>query len=130
MKKVFLGMCLACSLFAGSSMINTGAVTFNTSYGQVTGLSSTSTWKQPSTPTFRRVQASTRAKKAVPKIAASVKGYINGNEVLSANNTDTNAVSVVATKDSTSYVNASITGTGIHAVWSSTVKRVDHISRF
>ena len=32
MKKVFLGMCLACSLFAGSSMINTGAITFNTSY--------------------------------------------------------------------------------------------------
>lgn len=129
MKKVFLGMCLACSLFA-SSMIDTGAITFNTSYGQVTGLSSTSTWSQPTTPTYRRVQASTRATKAVPKIAASVKGYKNGNEVLSANNTATNAISVVATKDSTSYVNASITGTGTHAVWSATVTRVDHISRF
>ncbi len=107
-----------------------GSVTWTTSYGTATGTSSTYTWSQSNSPTYRRITATTRNSQAAPKIAAEVYGYYQGDLVMSATNTASNQASVSANDNNSAYGNKSITGNGCHAVWSSTLARKNHYSSF
>lgn len=132
MMKKLLVLALVCAVCICGIPINASAstITFKTCYGTATGSSSTYTWSQSTSPDYRKIKATTSNDKAAPKIAASVVGYKNGNKVMSDSNSGTNVSSVTAEKNSTSYVHDTITGTGTHAVWSSTLARKDYITRF
>lgn len=122
-------MCLSLMVLT-SAGVSAESVTWSTTYGKVTGSSTTYTWSQPTSPLYRKVQAVTSNSKAAPKIAAEVYGYYKGELVMSAHNTADNSDSVSAVSNSKKYANKAVYGKGCHAVWSSTLARKDHYTTF
>lgn len=109
---------------------NAASVSWFTDYGTVTGTSSTYTWSHSDSPMYRRIDAVTKCSKAVPHIAAEVFGYYNGTQVMHGIRELNDSATATATADSSAYANKTITGNGCHAIWSSTLTRVNHYSSF
>lgn len=129
-RKIFVSvMCL--SLIALTSVsASAGSVTWTTAYGKATGSSTTYTWSQPTSPTYRKVEAVTQNSMAAPKIAADVVGYYKGEQVMAAHNVANNSNNVSAVSNSSKYANKDVYGTGSHAVWSSTLARKTYYTSF
>ena len=124
-------MAVALVLFIVTALpIISNAVEWTNTYGTCTGTSKTYTWSQSNSPTYRRISATTKCTNAAPKIAAEVYGYYNGTLVMSKTNTASNAKTVTATSDNSTYANKTISGNGCHAVWSSSLSRVNKYSSF
>lgn len=109
---------------------NADTVIWNTPYGTATGESFTTLWSMSNSPLYRKVEAKTTVVNAVPYIYARIEAYHNGNLVLSNEATWQNTTMVYTEDMSTSYVNSTLHGNGTHAVWSSSLTRVNHYSYF
>lgn len=130
-KSIITGVLCATLSLATAIGASAGTVKWTTKYGTATGSSSTYTWSQGGSPTYRKTSAVTRNSKTAPKIAAEVYGYApSGKEVISVAKKTSNAASLSAVHNSEEYAKLTITGHGIHAVWSNTVKRVNYKSTF
>lgn len=130
-KSIITGVICATLSLATAIGASAGTVKWSTSYGTATGSSSTYTWSQGGSPTYRKTSAITQNSKTAPKIAAEVYGYTaSGKEVICVSKIASNAKSVSAIHNSEAYAKSKITGYGKHAVWSSTLKRVNYKSNF
>lgn len=129
-RKIIAGiMCLSLTVLSPVG-VSANSVTWNTVYGDATGFSSTYTWSQPTSPTYRKIQASTNNSMAAPKITAEVFGYYKGEQVMAAHDTASNSSRAYAVKNSEKYANKNVYGKGYHAVWSNTLARKDHYTSF
>ncbi len=129
LKKIFITSALIVSVIGGS-VINSNATTWSNVYGTCSGYSSTTTAQYSGSPKYRIVKATTTCSNAAPNIASEVHGYVNGTLVLNGYNTGSNTTSVTASASSTNYVNSSVHGNGVHAVYSSTLARKNYTSSF
>lgn len=131
-KKIMASVMTAIIFTTGITSIsaNAGSVSWNSPYGTVSGSSTTSIWSTTGTPVFRKVTARTGVTNAVPNIYARIEGYVNNSLVMSANNTLTDNTVAVAEAMNQNYAYSSVTGNGTHAIWSSTLTRVNHYSYF
>ena len=129
MKRKLMTGILCLSVIVTSAVgVKAKDVTFMSHYGEVVGSCRTYTWSQPSSPKYRRIDATTTNSGKAPKIAAEVYGKKGGKVVMSAKKTAKVTDTVTATDNSTAYVNATLSLVGQHAVWSDNVARVDYTS--
>ncbi len=129
-KKIAASIMAATSLAVSMVGMSANAVYWNNAYGKATGTSNTTTWSTTGSPTFRKVTARTTITNAAPYIYAKIEGYVNNNLVLDGENTVQNSTVSVAERASQNYVDSSVTGNGTHAIWSSSLTRINHYSYF
>ena len=134
MKKGICALCACAIVFCSSFSItaSAGSMTpYYTPYGYLTGSSDQTTWQYGGSPLHRKIYASTGIPNAAPHIVARVYAYYNNTLVLDTGDREkTDATSASADVSSTQYANNTLTGHGVHSVWSSSYSRMDHLSNF